>query len=385
MDRQECLSYLRNVATMRLHDIIYCICTLPALFIPPLCAGPAARASVIKLTADSDAIMAGSVEATAVNRTISAIIQADRVLKGSVRQGSTVAVTWTLPENAFGYGKGRASSSRGHGIFFLRRTASGSWSILSATNGDASWEDTYIPTPENVPQAVRDVAFASLPPKASVLDHMLLEMVIATEAGAPVPYDLVDVFRESRSPVLAAAFRRFLSKQDPWLVSTGLRGSILSGDPSSILAIRQKYAKLSSSGGWIPLLDEIKIHYLNTAPQAIRTLGQIATDNTVGADLRIAVAAALARMHTRLTLPYLAQLLGDQNSTLSATAVGGLSSFANNVPIGEHEPAPGPWSYRTEATITHSVFDESAVNRQKAYYIGFWKDWWKQNQATLSQ
>jgi hypothetical protein len=370
---------------MRLHGIIYCICTLLALLIPRLDAGPAARASVIRLTADSDAIVAGSVEATAVNRTISAIIHPDRVFKGSIRLGSTVPVTWTLPENPFGYGKGGASHSRGHGIFFLRQTASGSWSILSATNGDVSWEDTYIPAPHNVPQALRDVTSASLPRKASVLDHVLLEMVIATEAGAPVPYDLVGIFRESRSPVLAAAFRRFLSKQNPWLVSTGLRGSILSGDPASILSIRKRYAKLSSSEGWLPLLDEIKIYYLNTAPQAIQILGEIAIDDTVGTDLRIAVAAALARMHTRQSLPYLAQLLGDQNSTLRTMAVGGLSSFANNVPIGEHEPAPGLWSYRTEATIAHSVFDEAAVNRQKAYYIGFWKDWWKQNQATLSQ
>jgi hypothetical protein len=376
MDRQECLSYF----TMRLYGIISYICTLPGLG-----AGPAGRASVVRLTADSDAIVVGSVEAIAANRTISAIIHADRVLKGSIREGSTVPVTWTLPENAFGYGKGGASSSRGHGIFFLRRAASGSWSILPATNGDASWVDTYIPAPQNVPQALRDVASASLPPKASVLDHVLLEMVIAAEAGAPLPYDLVAVFRGSRSPVLAAAFRRFLSKQDTWLVSTGLRGSILSGDPSSVFAIRQKYAKLSTSEGWIPLLDEIKVYYLNTAPQAIRKLGQIATDNTVGADLRIAVAAALARMHTRQSLPYLAQLLGDQNGTLGAMAVGGLSSFANNVPIGEHEPAPGTWSYRTEATITHSVFDESAVNQRKAYYMEFWKDWWKRNQATLSR
>jgi HEAT repeat protein len=148
--------------------------------------------------------------------------------------------------------------------------------------------------------------------------------------------------------------------------------------------IRQKYTKLSSSQGWHRLLDEIKIYYVNTAPQAIRTLGQIATDKTVGTDLRIAVAAALARMHTQPSLPYLAQLLGDQNSTLRAMAVGGLSSFANNVPVGEHELAPGAWSYRTEGTIAHSVFDESAVNQKQAYYIGFWKDWWNRNQAALS-
>jgi hypothetical protein len=92
---------------MRLHNVLSCICTLAALFAPHLDAGPAARASVIRLTADSDDIVAGSVEAIAINRTISAIIHADRVLKGFV-QGSSVSVTWTLPKNPFGYGKGGA-------------------------------------------------------------------------------------------------------------------------------------------------------------------------------------------------------------------------------------------------------------------------------------
>ena len=84
------------------------------------------------------------------------------------------------------------------------------------------------------------------------------------------------------------------------------------------------------------------------------------------------------------SLSYLAQLLSDQNSALKAMGVGGLSSFANNIPIGEHEPAPGPWTYRTEDTIAHSVFDESAVSQRESYFIGFWKDWWNANQVKLS-
>jgi hypothetical protein len=160
---------------------------------------------------------------------------------------------------------------------------------------------------------------------------------------------------------------------------------MLSGDPSSILTIRHNYAQLSSSRGRIPLLDEIKIYYLNTAPQAIQVLGQIATDDSVGMDLRVAVGGALARMHTQQSLPYLAQLLSDPNSTLEAMAVGGLSSFANNVPIGEHEPTPGRWSYRTEETIAHSVFDEAIIKQRQADYVGFWKTWWARNQRDLSK
>lgn len=212
-------------------------------------------------------------------------------------------------------------------------------------------------------------------------------MVIAAESGfllvEPLPVDLVAIFRESRSQVLATAFSRFISKQNPALQSIGLRGSLLTGDPASILAIRQNYNALSTSEAWGPLVDEIRIYYTNTGAQAIQTLGLITSDSSVGTDLRIAAAGALARMHTKWTLPYLAKLLDDPSSALRAMGVGGLSSFANNVPIGEHEPAPGVWRYRTDDTIAHSVFDEALIDQRQAFYVGFWKDWWIQNQGHL--
>ena len=110
---------------------------------------------------------------------------------------------------------------------------------------------------------------------------------------------------------------------------------------------------------------------------AIQTLGEIATDPSVGVDLRMAVAGALSRMHTRQTLPYLAGLMMDRDITLRSLAVGGLASFANNVPIGSHEPAAGPWPYRTDDTIAHSGFDGSDVS--------FWQTWWRQNQSKIGQ
>lgn len=243
--------------------------------------------------------------------------------------------------------------------------------------GDAAWGDVYIHTPQSYPPALRAVATASLPAEAGPLDLVLTEMVIATEAGVPVPFDLVGIFRVSQSPVLSAAFVRFLSNSDPRLVAIGLRGSAYSGDPSLILTVRQKYASVSSSGAWPALLDEIKFYYLNTSPQAIQALGQAATDGSTGADLRAAAAGALSRMHTQQTLPYLATLLSDQDSTIRTMAAGGMASFANNVPIGSHEPATGPWPYRTDDTIAHSAFNLANVS--------FWRTWWQQNQNKLTQ
>ena len=88
-------------------------------------------------------------------------------------------------------------------------------------------------------------------------------------------------------------------------------------------------------------------------------------------------------MHTKAALPFLAQLLGDPSYALEAAGVGGLSAFANNVPVGSHEPAAGPWIYRTNDTIAHSVWDENIVSQRESYYVGFWKFWWRKYSREL--
>ena len=200
-----------------------------------------------------------------------------------------------------------------------------------------------------------------------------------------MPFDLVGIFRLKPSPVLRTAFTRFSASPDLALRSLGLRGYVASGDPSSILDVYQNYTTLSASKFWRSLVQEIKFYYVNSTPQSVQTLGQIATDTKTGLDLRIAAAVALARIHTQQSLPYLARLLADPNFSLKSAAVGGMASFANNVPIGSHEPASGTWRYRTDDTIAHSAFDENIVTKQESYYVGFWQTWWQKNQSALAQ
>jgi hypothetical protein len=301
----------------------------------------------------------------------------ERVLKGAVWPGMAISISRprmrpfspSLPS-------GHARTQSGHGIIFLQRTATRSWSILSVVNGGVGEEGAYFHTSSNPPPAIRKVAARTLPQRASPLDRVFAELVVATEAGEILPFDLVEDFSVSPSPVLSAAFARFLSNKDPRLVAIGVRGSIASGDPACILALKRNHAALSSNWAWPSLLNEIRFSDLNTGQRAIQILGQVATDRTVDADLRIAVADALARMHTQQSLPYLAALLSDPNSTLRGTGVGGMSSFANNVLIGSHEPAPGAWPYRTSETIAHIGFDPSQAS--------YWQNWWTQNKSRLA-
>ncbi|MFN7933394.1 MAG: HEAT repeat domain-containing protein [Bryobacteraceae bacterium] len=162
------------------------------------------------------------------------------------------------------------------------------------------------------------------------------------------------------------------------LRSIGLRGSLASGDISALLSVQRSYSSLSSdTAGWHGLLDELRSYYSNVTPQALSVLGQIASDPTGRVDLRSAAAGALARMHTREALPFLAVLLDDPSQDLRAIASGGIASFANNLPMGSHQPATGPWPYRTPETIARATFE--------ARHAPFWKAWWQENRTKLIQ
>jgi len=351
----------------------------------PAACGPASLASLPQLTASADAIVVGSVQATGAAGAINASITVERVLKGTVASGSVVSLTWTKPAGGMAVIMPNAKpfTTSGHGVFFLRLASGGTWSLMPAVNGDIDWYETYLGTPVTVAESTGAAVAATLPPNATAFDKVAAEVVVLMETCGCAYSDPIYMYRESQSPVLAAAFTRFLSSQNPELVSLGLRGSVLNGDPALVGAVRARYATLSKATGWTDLVRDIRSSYVNTSQVTIQALGAAAADPAAGSDLRIAAAGALARMHTLQALPYLAGLLADDDTALQAAAVGGLSSFANNVPIGSHEPAAGAWPYRTDDAIAHSVFSETAIKARSAYYLDFWKTWWLANRVEL--
>ena len=92
---------------------------------------------------------------------------------------------------------------------------------------------------------------------------------------------------------------------------------------------------------------------------------------------------ALAAIHTRETLPFLATLLTSSDSEERMKGVFGLSSFANGCP--SQTPAnvasmgylqfSNPSPYRTPATIANFGF-LSAPTVQEGQLVSFWLSWW---------
>lgn len=127
----------------------------------------------------------------------------------------------------------------------------------------------------------------------------------------------------------------------------------------------------------------VQTYFANSDPAVIDVLGA-ALQQAKHRELRIACAAALARVHSKATLPYLASLLDNVDPGLIAYGVDGLAAFANNLAIGGHSPQAGQWPYRSKETIAHSGMSERLIVENGNYYVSFWRDWWSRNRSRLS-
>ncbi|MBL8234175.1 MAG: hypothetical protein JNL98_37110 [Bryobacterales bacterium] len=345
-------------------------------------ATPGARNSVAWLSNTADAIVIGAVDAHSPFShspviTIEATVHITRVRKGPLAAGTTLSLSWELPPGVRRSSNTATAKLQSYGIFFLARKPAGRWSVLWVYEGSPMWDEAFLKIPAQSPPGLRAAVLASLPANASVVDTVLAEVVLAHESGVQVNINLIEEFRRSKSPFLESAFVRFQSNRDPHIRNLGIRGSLAAGDVGTLLAIQREHRTLASDDSlWQRLLDSLRL-FVNTERRALWSLGLMASDEGSRIDLRSAAASALARMHTRDTLPLLAALLDDPSDELRAIACGGIARFANNLPMDSSQPASRYSPYRTWDTIIHATFESE--------HTPFWKAWWKEHKAELTK
>ena len=343
-------------------------------------AGPVAVDSLDHLIASADLIVLGPFVASKVNGVMSFAIQASRVIKGTISTNSSIALTWSKDARSAPAYATPPILEKGFGIFFLSSGPRGC-SIIPVMIGDVEWLDTFVHA-SAVRDAQSEVVNGS---RSNVFGSVLGELVRLVKDGQQIPYDLVDLYRLNRDPVLANAFNSFRADQDINLVAIGVQGGLAVGDLPTLTYLRENAQTISKAARWKSILDEIKIYYSNVSTVSVQNLGEIAIDAARDIPQREAAAAALARIHSMVCLPYLSKLLQSHDNFMQAMAVGGIAAFANNVPVNSHEPASGAWPYRTDETIAHSAFDESLIQSRPGYYVGFWQTWVQQNASLINR
>ena len=341
-----------------------------------------APASISGTLQISDLVVVGTANVAFSAGTYSGTILVGEVLKGKAVTGSAIPISWIEPPNAMRIRvPGRAEKPlQLTGIFFLQ-AASGPFQILTMTSGAYSFAQLFLPT---IPGASRGPIAAAVSSQAkTALDRIALEVLASFEVGLPSRYDLAGVYKDTRSPVLLAAFKSFKMSTDKELAALGHAGSIATGDASSIEAIHQNAKTLSTAQRWDSVLFEIQQFRDPANVNAITALENIVSDQSALLPLRQAAGISLGAIHARHSLPYLAALLTEPSLTLRTAAVGGLALFANDVAIGASSPGARPSPYRDDQTIAHSAWDERIVGRDGSY-TSFWQAWWLTHRAELT-
>jgi hypothetical protein len=311
----------------------------------------------------------------------------DRVIKGDdTLNGSTITVGW--PSNSMKSGV----AGVGTGIWFLQHSSSG-WGLLPVVHGNVPLGMTCYPTS---PTGALLAAY-TYTATASVTDKLVSELSSAiessTDAGnfalASLHYGMLE---QLQSPVATVLYRRLSNSGSPQQQALGLAGLIRQGSSAALTAA----ATASTILAGYPredgiLLLSIRDDFRASDDGSVKALGQITADTTASPAFREAAAHALAAIHTRESLPFLAALLSDEDATLRVEAIGGFSSFANNLPVQTASgtpglanlqlPAAGP--YRTPETLANFAMGSQAIEKDESRYLTFWQTWWSQQKTQL--
>ncbi len=314
-------------------------------------------------------------------------ITVNRVLKGPFIPQNQVSATWAAPSEY----NARINPSRSvSGMWFLKSKEQSSWEILPVATGDVIFNLTYIPI--SIGPMVPDFSYESTAP---TIEKIIYELGAEIERSEGESRVLIDLFSDESitpaDPTIMPRLRaRFAKSPSSRVKVLGLLGLIKQGNGEALAQLVNDRNMLDTAARE-PALSNAICNCRGENPLLIETLGKlIAPENSMY--LRRCAAYALRSIHTRDTLPYLAQLLDSDSGDLRYDGVIGLASFANNLPMQTRQNvvnmgwlrAESKGAYTTEETL-QNLPSKPLFDKEEAKYVGFWKHWWATNRTTLIQ
>jgi len=312
---------------------------------------------------------------------VSFLINVERVLKGDLQPGISLPVEW---DSGVDTPLWRDSQKSNKGVWFLQNI-SGLWRCIPARSGMLpTFEHLFYPVTDGPLPA--EIRYDS---SLSVIDQVIIEVAAAEkdrENAAPIideaaaGYDSTEVRR---------AFRYLSRLATPRSKALGLAGLIQRGDVQGLQQFEAEHTSPPASPELARIVRDIDVTFRSPDPGAIQALGRLSASPSRIPGLQLAAARALAAIHTREAVPYLAALLDDPAPEVSKTAIIGMSFFANGVGIQtihgarmiEHLNNRTQTPYTSEKTERYLGFEE----KRRDEYLAFWKDWWSLHRLDFAQ
>jgi len=336
-----------------------------------------------RLMEKADAVLVASAQSGwRTGNSVSLWLLVARSIKGPLNRGDVVKVSWATAVRSFAEVKGQ------YGIWFLRTDQEGDWTLLSITNSRVPLQAAFfelsgsaVPIPpidQSAPGTASDLVAeelgAALPYYKGPLQLHLLATGLRGIANSSSPHRIYESLRSS---------------SDAELKFIALAGLISEGDRTALAEVSEDIsaaADLTVGGAFVA--DAVR-SLRDSDSGTVLALGKIASSRSD--QLRSSAAQALAYIHTRETMPFLAQLLDAPDAGSRQSAMLGMSRFVCNLPVATEQATvtgrdlvpQGPAPYRTRATDDHSLATRQLDANKEAEYLGFWRAWWDASRQTV--
>jgi hypothetical protein len=339
------------------------------------------------MTQQADAIVVGKLRAAESTASENLQLLVDRMIKGLPVVGQTLNII--APGVRLRRAPGQPWGD--YGIWFLRSTGTGEWTIIRVT-GSKDFESACYRLPEGTASQHASTVDGNPP---LPLDVVLAELTSAAETFDPFGFEfalIVDNFQHMPpSDSLTATYQRMSQSTKVAVKALGTVG-LFRDDAASLEQIPVDPAILDRLPVIVraPLISNIRA-VRDPSPATIAALGRMITTRTIAIGIRICAAESFAKIHTKETLPLIATLLDADDAELRNWAFSGFSRFVNNLPIEKGgmvtnmawmQPQ-GPAPYRTKETDGH-ISDVGVPLERHAEYTSFWKAWWSRMQNQIN-
>lgn len=329
------------------------------------------------LAQEASAVVVGSVANRMEGpREVSFTIDVERVLSGSV-PGPALSVVH--PWRGLLRSPSRIDQPI-RGMWFLKKEASGeSWNVLTASPlGVRTIRGLYLPALLTAPGDPYNY-----PADTPILDALVYEVTAGVQSSGEEPGILMGAFDGINTPVVLEMLRTCLAAGEPGLQAVGIAGSLQRQAPGAIDHLVRLWPVVSADPQSRYVVSALRDAWRDPAPDAVRQLVSMAATEPVGSELLTAAIWALAAIHTKEALPFLASLLYGASLDEQERSIYGLSAFANgcppqtrgNIVSMEYLQCDQPSAYKTAETEANFAFRMGTLDQQPSL-VSFWQNWW---------
>jgi hypothetical protein len=269
------------------------------------------------------------------------------------------------------------------GMWFLTGGSSSGWDVLeSRPRGHGIFPGLFLPASATPP-----AGSYAYPVNTPRLDALVYEVAAGVTLANEDPRILTGAFYALETPTDTAAVRQVLAtciaSGSPGLQAVGVAGDLERGVPGAIQELVKLWPNITADPNLDEVVAALSDSWRDATPGSVQQLASFAATAQSGSDIRRAAVRALASIHSRETLPFLASLLSSADEAEQERAVYGISAFANGCPMQTKDNVlsmsylqcnqVGP--YKNSETSANFGFRPGPPD-QEAALASFWQSWW---------